>query len=85
MREVTSIEKFLFILIYSVALYIIHDDSKGIIPIPAIALKPNMDIVDIDHRIVYDPDKVLLSKGLLLVALIPFLLHLHLYALDHAL
>lgn len=85
MREVASIEEALFVLIDCVTLYIVHDDTKGVVPISAIALKPDMDIVDIDHCIVHDPDEVLLGKGLLLVALVPLLLHFHLDALDHAL
>lgn len=85
MREVARIEEALFVLVYGVALYIVHDDSEGIVPVPAIALKPDVDIVDIDHCVVHDPDEVLLCKGLLLVALVPLLLHLHPYALYHAL
>lgn len=85
MREVSCIEEALFVLIYGVTLDIVHDDTEGVIPVPAIALKPNVDIVDIDHCIVHYPYQVLLGEGLLLVALVPFLLHLHLYALDHAL
>ena len=85
MREVAGIEEALFVLINCVALYIVHDDPEGVVPVAAIALKPDMDIVDIDHCVVHDPDEVLLGKGLFLVALVPLLLHLHLDPLDHAL
>lgn len=85
MREVSRVEEALFVFINGVTLYIVHDDAEGIVPVPAIALKPDMDIVDIDHCIVHYSDEIFLGEGLFLVALVPLLLHLHLYALDHAL
>jgi len=83
-REVPGVEIFLFVFVDGVAGDAVHDDPEGVVPVAAVALKPDMDIVDVDDGIVDDANEVLLGEGLLLAALGPLLLHLHLYAVDHA-
>lgn len=84
MREVAGVEILLFVFVDGVAGDAVHDDPEGVVPVAAVALKSDVDIVDIDDGVVDDANEVLLREGLLLAALRPFFLHLHLYALDHA-
>lgn len=81
-----SIEGTLFILVDCETLDIVHDNPEGIVPVSTVAFEPDMYVIDINHCVIDNPNKVLLRKGFLLIALLaPLFLHLKLYPFQHAL
>ena len=84
-REGAAVETFLPVLVHRMRVDVIHNYTEGVVPVAFVALEAHMDIIDIQHSVVDDSDKVLLSKGLVFGSLAPLLLHLQPYPLQHTL
>jgi hypothetical protein len=71
----SMVKTFLLILINSIGVDIIHNDSYWVVPVSFKALNSDVYVIDIKNGIIYNPNKIFLSKCLIFVVIPPLFFH----------